>query len=74
MNWTFRWDGLEKLSFFRSFASRVSLDHAYGSTYSQRWRSNPAGGIIVDAQKVMYSFNPLIGLNITFKELWKGNA
>ncbi|MEX0602072.1 MAG: hypothetical protein WD295_01940, partial [Bacteroidota bacterium] len=32
-NWSFRWDGLEKLSLFSSFAQRVSLDHTYSSTY-----------------------------------------
>ena len=74
INWALRWDGLEKMSVFQSFASRVSIDHAYQSTYTERWRSSSLGGTVTDAQRVAYNFNPLVGVNVTFKELLKGNA
>ena len=32
LNWRLRWDGLEKFSIFKSFATRVSLEHAYTSS------------------------------------------
>ncbi len=37
MNWSFRWSGLENISFFKSFATTISLDHSYSSTYTQSW-------------------------------------
>jgi cell surface protein SprA len=74
VNWTFRWDGLEKVAFFSGFASRVSLDHSYGSGYIRNFRTLPGStGEITDNQRVSYGFNPLIGLNVTFKELLKGS-
>jgi len=72
-NWTLRWDGLEKLSFFANIASRVSLEHAYSSDYTGRFRITPDGTQVTESQRVNYGFNPLIGLNITFKELWGGS-
>jgi cell surface protein SprA len=74
VNWTFRWDGLEKLPMFAGFASRVSLDHAYSSSYARNFRNLPGGGgEVTDNQRVSYAFNPLVGVNVTFKELFKGN-
>jgi len=72
-NWSFRWDGLEKMDLFSTFASRVSLDHAYTSTFRRRWRLTPQGGEITESEQVSYGFTPLIGLSITFKQLGKGN-
>ena len=40
-NWSFHWDGLENISILKSFASRISLDHAYTSDYKQRWQMTP---------------------------------
>jgi len=40
-NWSIHWDGLENISFLKSFASRISLDHAYTSDYKQRWQMTP---------------------------------
>ena len=72
-NWTLRWDGLEKLSLFEGFASRVSLDHGYSSGYKRRWKIAPTGTEVTESQQVTYGFTPLIGVNIAFKELLKGN-
>lgn len=74
VNYTFHWDGLEKLSFFQNWAQRVSLDHAYNSTFTTSFKGNlVGGGQTVEAERILYGFQPLIGLNITFKEMFKGN-
>lgn len=74
VNWGFRWDGLEKLPLFSNFVSRLSLDHAYNSNYTRQYQNRPGGGgERTDGQRVMYGFAPLLGLNFTFKELWKGS-
>jgi cell surface protein SprA len=72
-NWTFRWSGLEKLPLLNSFASRVTLDHSYSSSYRRRWRLTPSGEESTESQTVSFGFSPLVGLNFTFKDLIKGN-
>ncbi len=74
INWNLRWDGLEKLPLFSGFVTRLSLDHAYQSTYARQFRNLPGNGFEqTDGQRVMYGFAPLIGLNFTFKDLFKGS-
>ena len=74
VNWSLRWDGLENLGLFKNFVSRLSLDHAYNSNYTRQYQNRPGGGgERTDGQRVMYGFAPLVGLNFTFKELWKGS-
>ena len=73
-NYAFHWEGLEQLSLFKNFATRVSLDHAYTSTYQTTYHGDLSGGDqIVDAQHIGYGFAPLLGLSMTFKEFLKGN-
>ncbi|HEX9614964.1 MAG TPA: cell surface protein SprA, partial [Bacteroidota bacterium] len=72
-NWSIRWDGLEKLPLFSSFASRVTLDHSYTSTFRKRWRFSPDGSEIIEGESVTYGFSPLAGLTMTFTEAGKGN-
>jgi cell surface protein SprA len=74
VNWSLRWDGLEKLPLFAGFASKVSLDHTYNATYTRNFRHLPGEGEeITDNQRVSYGFSPLAGVNLTFKEMLKGN-
>jgi cell surface protein SprA len=73
LNWTLRWDGLEKFDLFSSFAQRVGLDHAYSSSYRRRTKVSPSGQQLTESQQISYTFAPLVGLNVTFKELLKGN-
>jgi len=74
INWSLRWDGLEKIPLFASFVTRLSLDHSYQSTYARQYRNLPGSGEeVTDGQRVSYGFNPLIGLNFTFKDLFKGS-
>lgn len=73
VNWSLRWDGLEKLPMFAGFVSRLSLDHSYNSNFTRQFEVVPGlSGERTDAQRVMYGFAPLVGLNFTFKELAKG--
>lgn len=74
VNWSLRWDGLEKIPLFANFATRVSLDHAYTSAFARQYQNRPGGGgERTDGERVSYGFAPLAGLNFTFKELGKGN-
>ncbi len=70
-NWTFSWNGLEKLSFL-TFARRVSINHAYSSGYSEGWRITPEGDQEVQTQRIEYGFTPLIGVTMDFNELLGG--
>lgn len=72
-NWRITWSGLEKLGLFSGFTKRVSLDHSYNSDYTEGWKLDPTGKKIVETQSVSYGFRPLLGLNVTFNELWEGN-
>ncbi len=72
-NWNITWDGLEKFSIFNSFATRVSLQHSYNSSFARAWRLNPDGIEETQSQKISYGFQPLIGMNITFKPWGGGN-
>jgi len=72
-NWRITWDGLEKFLFFKSLAQRISLDHAYSSSYTEGWKLTREGNQETQTQRVEYGFTPLAGLNITFGELWGGN-
>ena len=72
-NWRITWDGLEKFSIFKSFAKKVSLDHAYGANYTEGWKINPDGTQATSSQKISYGFSPLVGLNLTLNSFWDGN-
>ncbi|MBK7630274.1 MAG: cell surface protein SprA [Ignavibacteriales bacterium] len=72
-NWRITWDGLEKLPFLRSLADRISLDHSYSSSYTEGWKLSREGNEEVQVQKIEYGFAPLLGLNLTFGQLWGGN-
>lgn len=72
-NWRITWSGLEKLPLFNKVMQRVSLNHSYTSSYSEGWKITPDGDQETQIQKVQYGFTPLLGLNMTFASLWKGN-
>jgi cell surface protein SprA len=72
-NWRFTWDGLEKFPIFSALAQRVSLDHAYSSNYTEGWKLTREGNEEIQIQKIDYGFAPLVGINITFGQLWGGN-
>ncbi|MFZ4618981.1 MAG: cell surface protein SprA [Bacteroidota bacterium] len=72
VNYSFRWDGLEQMSLFKSFATHVSLDHAYQSSYSKVFKGSAGGGNVTESQRITYAFSPLAGLSFAFKEVLKG--
>ncbi len=72
VNYSFRWDGLEQMSLFKNFATRVSLDHAYQSNYSRTFIGSVGGGDVTQSQRISYAFAPLAGLSVSFKEVLKG--
>ena len=72
-NWRVTWDGLEKYFPFKSFAKRVSFEHAYVSDYTEGWQLTPDGVQQMQTQKIEYGFAPLVGFNFTFADLWGGN-
>ena len=73
-NWHLTWDGLENFLFFKSFTKRVSLEHAYSSTYTEGTKVNPTSGVQeILTQRIEYGFAPIAGINMTFNDLWGGN-
>lgn len=67
LNWTLRWDGIEKLFGLRNIAQRVYLEHGYQSTYKENATIND-NGRIVEIQEVRTGFQPLFGVNMSFDE------
>lgn len=72
-NWQINWTGLEKIGLFQNILTRATLSHGYSSTYSEGWKINPDGVQEIQTQRIMYGFNPLIGLNLTFQKVFDGN-
>jgi cell surface protein SprA len=73
-NWRISWSGLEKLPLVKKLFKRASLTHSYTSKYTEGWKLSADGNEQIQMQKVTYGFSPLIGLNLTFVELWGGNV
>lgn len=71
-NWSFTWSGLEQMSIF-SWAKRVTISHAYTSTYDEGWKTNISGSEEIQTQRVDYGFSPLIGLTFNIDNLLGGN-
>jgi len=67
INWTFRWDGLEKLPILKDYARRISLDHAYISRYTENVQVTNIG-TIVQSQNVKMEFSPFLSLTLGFDE------
>ncbi len=67
LNWTLRWDGIDKIWPFSGLAQRIFLEHAYQSTYKENARIND-NGRVVEVQEIRRGFQPLVGLNMTFDE------
>jgi hypothetical protein len=65
VNWNLRWDGLEKIP---------PLEHGYSSTFNRQFENRTGGGgERTTGGRVVYGFTPLVGLNFTFKDLFKGS-
>lgn len=73
-NWKISWSGLEKLPLLEGLAQRVSLNHGYTSAFSEGWKINPDGKREIQLQKISYGFSPLLGMNISFNDVWGGTV
>jgi cell surface protein SprA len=74
MNWGLRWDGLEKWALLEGLADRISLEHRYSSNFSSAYRnSQDTGERITESKQVGFSFQPLIGLQLAFNQIWGGD-
>jgi len=72
-NWSFTWSGLEKYPFL-NFAQRISINHAYTSTYQEGLIFNPVDGKDeIQTQQVDYKFSPLIGITASFDKFFGGS-
>jgi len=71
-NWTFSWSGLEKIPFL-SFAQKISINHAYVSTYKEGLIFNPTDSRDeIQTQQIDYKFSPLIGITASFDKFLGG--
>lgn len=74
VNWSVRWDGIEKIGLISGFADRISFEHRYTSTLTSSHRLNQDDGSqITENKRVGYNFAPLIGLNFGFNRIWNGD-
>lgn len=67
LNWTLRWDGIEKFGPWKGIAQRIYLEHAYQSNYMENARVSD-NGRVVEVQQIQQGFKPLIGLTMNFDE------
>jgi cell surface protein SprA len=73
VNWGIRWDGIEKWTLLDGVADRISLEHRYTSTLSSSYRHSPDNGVrITESKRAQSGFNPLVGVNMGWNELWGG--
>jgi cell surface protein SprA len=71
-NWSIRWSGIEKIPFLSRFATAISLSHAYQSNFTKRYRIVEGGNAITESQRISYSFNPFVGIDVSFKDVLGG--
>lgn len=67
LNWTFRWEGLEKWDLLDGVARRITLNHTYNSQYQENNRVTDLGRV-TESQQVQMNFSPLIGITAQFDE------
>ncbi|MDD5362954.1 MAG: cell surface protein SprA [Ignavibacteria bacterium] len=72
-NWNLSISGLEKFPLFSEIATNVTLENAFTSEYNEHSYVDASGSEVIQSQTVTQSFNPLIGLNITFKQMFGGS-
>ncbi|MCX7834151.1 MAG: cell surface protein SprA [Ignavibacteria bacterium] len=72
-NWSLSISGLEAFPLFAEFATSVTLENTFTAEYNEQSKTDFKGIQLIDKQTITQSFNPLIGINITFKEIFGGN-
>jgi hypothetical protein len=73
VNWSLRWEGVEKVTGISSVVERMSLEHVYNSTFRRDFREVIGVGEQTDIERITTGFAPLLGVNATFKQFLKGN-
>jgi cell surface protein SprA len=67
INWTFRWDGLEKFPLWNGIVKRMNIEHNYTSTYVEIGHTTDLGRTI-QTQTMQSGFSPLFGVTASFDE------
>jgi cell surface protein SprA len=74
LNWTFQWNGLEKLPFLSGWAQSASIRHVYNGEFNRNFRVTEEGEV-PETQTVRRGFSPLVQLNVTGKpDVFDGTA
>jgi len=72
-NWNITISGLERFPLFEEFATSITLENNFTSEFKESFSLSTNNIEIPSGQTMTQSFNPLIGINITFKELFGGS-
>ncbi len=72
-NWSLTITGLEAFPLFAEFAQTVTLENTFTSEYNEATSLDARGLNSPVRQEVSQAFNPLIGLNVTFKQFLGGS-
>ncbi|MCU0373247.1 MAG: cell surface protein SprA, partial [Ignavibacteria bacterium] len=72
-NWSMTITGLEKLPLFSEFTQTVSFENSFTSEYTEGSFIDISNKEVIQRQSVVQSYNPLLGLNVTFKQLAGGS-
>ncbi len=67
VNWSLRWDGLEKFGLWSKWVKSARLEHRYVSEYLENVRITDNGKTI-EAQRITVGFDPLISLTAQFDQ------
>jgi cell surface protein SprA len=62
VNWTFKWEGLEKFPLWKGIIRRMTIEHNYTSTYIEIGQTTDLGRII-QTQSMQSGFSPLFGVS-----------
>lgn len=72
-NWTISVSGLEQFPLFSEFASSVTLENGFNSEYTEASSLDASSIEVISRQSVTQSFSPLLGLNVSFKQMFGGS-
>ncbi len=72
-NWNLTLSGVEKFELFKNFAQTMSLEMGYAADYKKTIYDNGIDVPYIKQQNIISGFNPLFGLNVTFKQIAEGN-
>ena len=67
VNWTFKWEGLEKFPLWSDYVRRMNIEHNYTSTYVEVGQTTDLGRV-VQTQSMQSGFSPLFGVSASFDE------